>query len=724
MRYGVLVFFLTVGTLMAQEPDTLKTRTLDNIIIHGTRISDNIASLGDVQGTYLLCGKKSEIIGINGRNLALTEKYGRQVFARVPGVFVYDMDGTGNQLNVSVRGLDPHRNWEFNVRKDGIITNSDMYGYPASHYNIPLEAVERIELLRGTASLQYGAQFGGMLNFISKEPDSLRAFSFENINTTGSYGLFSSFISASGRQRKFAYMVWFNKKINGGYRYHARSQFDAQDVTLYFNPSEKIQIKTEWTRSYYLAQVPGPLTDSMFYANPKQATRTRNYYSPDIHVPSFTLRWLANKKTAIQFVTSAVLGARKSVLFDRPANVPDEVDPVTGTYANRQVDIDTYRSLTSELRMLHNYKLFGLSNNLATGVQFMNNDLHRKQMGKGTTGADYDLSLVEGGFGRDLHYRTSNLAVFAENSLLLSEKLSVNTGFRVEMGETKMSGTIVYYPPGDVPNVIRHQFPLFGVHAQYRVNDNINLYAGWSEAYRPVLFKDIIPASVYEVTDKNLKDARGHNAEVGIRGTLRTLQFDISAFELTYNNRMGTLAQTDAHNNLIIYRTNIGSSRTRGAEVLIQNYLLRGTRQNLSAFTAVSYLDGRYVRGMVRAGNTNVDISGNKVESVPEWIARTGFTFYYNEFGCTVLHSYTARSFADALNTTEPSPSGAVGMVPAYHLTDFSLFWQADARVRFMVNISNIFDRQYFTKRPQFYPGPGIWPSDGRTWSVTAFLKL
>ena len=43
-----------------------------------------------------------------------------------------------------------------------------MYGYPASHYSMPMEAVDHIELVRGTGSLQYGAQFGGMLNYVTK----------------------------------------------------------------------------------------------------------------------------------------------------------------------------------------------------------------------------------------------------------------------------------------------------------------------------------------------------------------------------------------------------------------------------------------------------------------------------------------------------------------------------------------------------------------------------
>lgn len=84
------------------------------------------------------------------------------------------MDESGNQVNFATRGLDTHKGWEFNIRKDGVITNSDMDGYPASHYSMPLESIDHIELVRGTGSLQYGAQLGGMLNYVTKEADSLR----------------------------------------------------------------------------------------------------------------------------------------------------------------------------------------------------------------------------------------------------------------------------------------------------------------------------------------------------------------------------------------------------------------------------------------------------------------------------------------------------------------------------------------------------------------------
>lgn len=408
ITFTLFLAFFTLN-VFAQNVSGDTSSRLNEVNINIKKQRD-ISRLDSIKGTFIFSGKKNEVIKLSNRDAALTEKYGRQVFAKIPGIFVYDMDGTGNQINISTRGLDPHRGWEFNIRKDGIIANSDMYGYPASHYNIPLEAVDRIELVRGTGSLQYGAQFGGMLNFVTKEPDSSKAFAFETINTAGSYGLLSTFNSISGTKGKFKYYAWFNKKSIDGYRKNSDSKYDAQNVSLFYEFSPELLIKAEWTRSNYVTHLPGPLTDEMFNADPRSATRSRNYYNPEINIPSITLDWKAGKETQIKFITSAIIGARNSVMFDKPATIIDAIDPVTLKYANRQVDIDHFNSYTTELRVLQSYHLFSQSSNLAMGVQYMNNNLHRQQLGKGSTEADFDLSLVAPGWGRDMHFKTQNIA--------------------------------------------------------------------------------------------------------------------------------------------------------------------------------------------------------------------------------------------------------------------------------------------------------------------------
>ncbi len=713
--------FIT-SAIFSQTSDS--TRTLNEVIIKALRTQREVTRLDSIKGTFIYSGKKNEVINLTAKDAALTEKYGRQIFAKIPGVFVYDMDGTGNQINISTRGLDPHRGWEFNTRKDGILTNSDTYGYPASHYNIPMEAVERIELVRGTGSLQYGAQFGGMLNYVSKQPDSTRAFSFESINTIGSYGLLSTFNSASGTVGRLKYFAWFNGKKNTGYRRNANSNYDAQNLTLYYQGSKNLLLKAEYTRSNYLIHLAGPLTDAQFRTDPRFATRSRNYYNPEIHIPSLTLDWKPSRTTTVNFTSSAVLGNRNSVIFDKPATIADTVNSATLAYNNRQVDIDKFNSFTSELRVLQSYNLFSRTSSLAAGIQYMNNDLHRRQLGTGTTGSDFDLSLAVPGWGRDMHYRTGNIALFIENRFALLPRFSINLGLRNEIGETEMTGIIKNYPANDIPNTINHNFPLLGANAQYNISTDINLYGGWTQAYRPVIFKDIIPTSTFEIADKNLKDAHGYNIEAGIRGKKHLLSWDVSYFRLFYKNRLGTLAQTNNAGELTIFKTNIGNSLTEGLELFAELNLPIGRKANLSIFTATAYMDAKYINASVRSGNSNVNIEGNRVESAPEWQSRNGVTLRFPALSLSLLSSYTGKTFADALNSVVPSSSGATGIVPSYHILDFNAKINLSKMINARFNVNNAFNKSYFTKRPQFYPGPGIWPSDARSYSLTLGIRL
>ncbi|MEZ4827348.1 MAG: TonB-dependent receptor [Bacteroidia bacterium] len=509
-----------------------------------------------------------------------------------------------------------------------------------------------------------------------------------------------------------------------GYRKNGDSQYEAANVSLFYNPRSGLQMKFEWTHSNYLIHLAGPLNDSMFYAGPQSATRSRNYYNPNIHIPSLSIDWQVNPSTLLKLTSGVVLGYRSSVMFDKPATIADSIVTATGTYNTRQVDIDNYHSYTTELRLLQTWSLWGKKFTLAAGVQYMNNDLHRRQQGEGTTGSDYDLTLSEPGWGRDLHFKTGNVAAFAENRWELFKGFALNAGARMEMGESRMSGTTIYYPERELPDTIRHNFPLLGINAEYTPNSNISFYAGWSQAYRPVIFKDIVPGSLYEYTDKNLKDAYGYNMEAGFRGAWKFLTWDITAFHLWYSNRIGTLAETDSLGNLRIFRTNIGDSRTRGVEIFVQGSFPISTKTRLTLFSSTAWMDARYQGAVIRSGNGNISVDGNKVESVPEWISRNGLTIEHGPMSVSILYSYTASSFADALNSVTPSASGATGLAPAYHLTDINLTWVLTRNISVRLNGNNIFNQQYFTKRPQFYPGPGIWPSDGRTLSATVIVRI
>jgi Fe(3+) dicitrate transport protein len=99
----------------------------------------------------------------------------------------------------------------------------------------------------------------------------------------------------------------------------------------------------------------------------------------------------------------------------------------------------------------HEYRLAGLSGVVAAGAALSNNDLHQRQQGRGTNGTDFDRSPSSGTFGRDLHYRTNNIAAYLENALRLRPEWSVIPGVRVEHGTTKMRGRLASYDPANTP---------------------------------------------------------------------------------------------------------------------------------------------------------------------------------------------------------------------------------------------------------------------------------
>ncbi|NQD95916.1 TonB-dependent receptor plug domain-containing protein, partial [Pseudomonas sp. CrR25] len=89
---------------------------------------------------------------------------------RVPGIKVFDETGTGALPQISVRGLYESRSGRAQVLSDGIPLALAPYGQTSlSLFPQTLATVERIDIVRGGAAVQYGPNnVGGVINFISR----------------------------------------------------------------------------------------------------------------------------------------------------------------------------------------------------------------------------------------------------------------------------------------------------------------------------------------------------------------------------------------------------------------------------------------------------------------------------------------------------------------------------------------------------------------------------
>ncbi len=695
----------------------------------------------EMKSNVLFSGKKNEVLKLTNINGNFTTNNTREIFSRVPGVTIWENDGSGLQINIGVRGLSPNRSWELNTRQNGYDISSDVFGYPEAYYNPPLEAVETIEIVRGGSSLQFGPQFGGMINYVLKR-EKKKAFSFETQNTVGSYGLMSSFNAIGGNYKKFSYYVYNHSRSADGWRENSDYTVRNSHAFVEYRFTEDTKLSAEYTNMNYRMQQSGGLTDEQFNKDSRQSLRERNWFSAPWQLFSVNFDTKVNDSFTSNTKIFGLLGQRNSVGFTAAPNVVDAINPATDNYANRRVDRDYYENYGIENRNIFKYELGKIKNHLAFGVRLYKANTNRVQNGKGTTAADADYS-IEGRYDRDLNFTTENIALFAENQFKINDKFSVTPGVRYEYIKNTGNGRFGIVAGNDVAFVnkeISRSQPLFGIGFEYKLRST-NFYANITQAFRPVLFSDFTPPAVTDVIDPNLKDASGFNADLGYRGTVKDyLNFDVGLFYLSYNNRIGGVRQfidNDPAKGTFLYRTNLGETVNKGIESFVnlnitKLFNIEKPYGNLDVFATMSFIDSRYTDFNVfttsgTAPNitiTKTNLSGNRVENAPRYIHNFGVSWGNNNISATVQYRMSGKIFTDANNTAAASATGITGMLNKYNVLDLSTEYKFLKNFNIRAGINNITNNAYATRRAGGYPGPGIIPGEGRTAYISIGAKL
>lgn len=706
-----------------------------DILLDEFRLSSSRGILGqgnmaEVDDFRINAGKKNEVIKIAELNANLAMNNSRQIFAKTPGISIWENDGSGIQLGVASRGLNPNRSWEFNVRMNGYDITPDPMGYPEAYFTPPMEVVEEIEIIRGASALQYGPQFGGLMNFVIRKPDKSTRFTAESSNTVGSNGLFSSFNYIGGTEGKWNYAAYYQKRVGNGWRDNGQFNTDHTHLEVNYAASNKLKLGAEMTYMTTESQQPGGLTDQKFEEDSRQSLRSRNWFSTPWFIPSVSAEYLFSPNTKLSWKAYGTIAERNSVGFMQPINVADNM-------GNRQVDRDYYTTFGSEIRLSTAYRLFGKENTLVSGVRYFDGHIDRKQNGTGTAGSDMDFSVGAGNYRRDLDFSNINMAAFAENMFRVSDKFLVTAGVRVENIRSVMEGqfNITNGNPLMLNQITcTRSFLLFGFGAEYHVTNETELYANFSEAYRPVLISDLTPPATTDVIDENLQDSRGYNIDFGYRGSLASyLKFDLSYFHLNYADRIGTVAQSRTDGSIYQFRTNLGNSISRGFEGYIEFDPITALFGSSSVgyvhlFTSLAFIDATYGDFEVTAvSNGEIqkrNLKGNQVENAPRKINRFGATYNLGKFSMTWQMSDIGKAYSDALNTEIANPAATVGVIPAYQVQDLSASWKVWKQHSLKAGVNNLTNEDYFTRRAGGYPGPGIMPADGRTFYATLALKF
>tara|TARA_B100000780_G_scaffold276619_1_gene245549 strand:+ start:3236 stop:5671 length:2436 start_codon:yes stop_codon:yes gene_type:complete len=687
--------------------------------------------LKDFEGTSIFAGKKSEVINLNGSMANLASNNSRQIYSQIAGLNIFQNDDAGLQLNIGGRGLDPNRSSNFNTRQNGYDISADVLGYPESYYTPPAEAIDEIQILRGAASLQYGTQFGGLVNFIMKSGNIYKPFEIVNRNTFGSNNLYTNFTSISASKNNLKTYAFINYKKGEGFR--SNSEF--KSLNLFLKNEYKInnssKISAEITYLKYIAKQAGGLTDLMFYENPYQSNRSRNWFGVNwlLYNILYNYEFSDSSKISASFFG---LNASRNALGFRTNRV-SQIDAME----ERDLIKGEFNNFGFEIRFLNNYKVFNKKAMWVVGSKFYNSS-NTSEQGPGSKGKDADFNMKTEefpfyNFQSKYEYPNKNLSFFFENIIYINEKTSITPGLRYEYIKTESDGFFKKTNRDAAGNVIfdelinnserrKRNFILLGLGASYKSSDSFEVYFNVSENYRSVTFADISIFNPAYMINPNISDENGSTTDIGIRGTYKKIiSYDLSTFLLSYNNRIGFVQRVTSDGNVKSERGNVGDAKILGFESIIdfnisEIFLKKNKNNSFNYFINFSFIESEYI------SSKEPGVKGKKVEFIPKLNLKTGAKIGFKNFLLGIQYTYLSDQFTDSSNAINSNLSGIIGMIPQYDVFDLSASYSLK-EFKFESGINNLFNKKYFTRRATGYPGPGIIPSSPRTIYFTIQFK-
>ncbi len=731
LRTGALV----VGTSLAAWPlsgiaQDGAVERMDAVVVsadYDTRIDGPF--LPDVEGTRINAGKKTSNISLTELPEIANDNY-RQVIAKTPGLYL--SEESTPLVSIGYRGFEPDRMQFFQVLEDGVPIHADMFGYPESYYTPPLDAVERIEFVRGGAALMYGPQPAGAINFVMKKPPLDTPFSLESINTIGSFGLYSNFTAFGGTVGRFGYYGWYNHRESDGFR-EANSDFflNAWGGTFALDATGPFRTYLNLTAYDETHGEPGGLTLS-------DGPGTVNYTTNRDGTSRFTDRQRISRY-AVALITEWDVSDRTLVTFRgwwdyyfrfsrRQRGGGFGTLPTGPDAGTNSIQTQQFYTFGIEPRIRHDWDGLGETHTFTGGVLLYSTYSPRRDERGDSPAAQHGRTLTQS------NRTTWYTSVFAENKFQIG-KLSITPGVRLENVWQSVNETVNVAKEAagqDPSNETLYNFvPLFGLGLEYAFTPEIQAYANVSQAYRPPVFTQAITPDPITVVEGDLNESFVWNYEVGFRGDPKPwLNWDTSVWLIDSSDQIGE--RTADNGNLTIIE-NAGRAVTFGWDVAAELDFVgladelfnqpaelpapadeKSGKKSFAPLLAESNWVDRYgsmsaYGSLTLMGSEFVSGSndGNTPAYTPDYILRFGLVYDWRDrIKVALTSSFIGSSFADDSNTAQR-------FVPAYDVWDLTVEAKVYRdTVSVFGGVNNLFNRDYYSR----ITSSGIDPSAPRNW--------
>ena len=686
------------------------------------------AFLPAVAGTRIFSGKKATVVDFDALPSIVNSNY-RQAFSQTPGLLVSEL-ANPSLLSLGSRGIgDPHETQDLLVLRDGVPFVVDLFGYPSVYYAPPLESVDRLEFIRGGASLLYGPQPGGALNYVTHQPRQDRQFSARSQHIFGSDSLYSTYTAVDGTVGRVGYLGSFDHRQGDSFRKsNSDYRLDGGSLKLVLDADRE----SRWIFGFDVFNADSGEAGGLTHGTAVPTGGAVFNYGAD--------------RTATQNLFDRVRVERlaPSLTWQRDfeAGTSAEVKLWGGYYrrfSKRQTDtgFGTLNAVPvadadgnrDNLLTLHEYYTFGTDARVRHDWSAGNND-HTLTAGFMTYYSDSPFSVRRGetpnandGVLRQQSQRGSAYgSIFAENKFTFG-KLSVVPGFRLETIHQHITEQVnLGTGEGLVPKAVLSRdsyvevVPLVALGLAYDLGRGHEAYANGSQGYKAKQYTDAVPLGTTDTVSANLEAAHTKTYEVGLRGRPRPwLTYDTSLFWIDYDNRFGRVGS-----NL----QNVGRSVNKGWDLAVELDLLGLYDERTGAVAArdlafslygnLELLDARFEFG---------PLTGKTPQYAPDHVLRTGAILRSKRWGKvglmgTFVDAHWANDNNGLFNAGNPASSG---YIPAYMVWDLTAELKLHRdQVTLLAGINNLLGEDYYSR----IRSNGVDPAYGRNYYVGVSVKF
>ena len=557
---------------------------------------------------------------------------------------VRNLAGTQNQ-QIDLRGFGVTGDQNTLILIDGVrISENELESAQLSA--IPLESIERIEIVRGGGAVLYGGgATGGTINIITRrgQPGELRAYA---LGRAGGYG--TQELRAGGERygEVFGGGLDASYEDTDGYRRNSRyRQRNASGRLEAISPVGRLYAKLALDEQRQ--RLPGSLTEAEIAHDPQQ-TNTPN-------------DWREREGVQLQLGGTKPFG-RHELSADFGYRTKHSRFSLGSAFGDFQGDTDVDQ-WTFSPRARIAFDALGRTHELVTGI-----DLEGWKFGAATTFAGFPSSQRTS--------EQSNAAIYAQANVWIASATRLVLGVR----EQRMAQRLTLEFPPSADNTSSHHLPAYEAALRHAWTSGWSSYARLGKSFRVATFDENACFFPTSCPTELLKPQTATSAELGFEYESSRLRGRASIYQIDLENEIyfSPLVPPFGAN------INLSPTRRRGLE-LESGWRATDALELRGAFT---FMDARFRSGVYGG----IDVSGNRVPLVPEVLATAGASWRFapqTRAHINARYVGAQRFDNDAANRFRSQPT--------YGIVDLKLEHHPARRFELTLEVRNLFDKRYFS---------------------------